>query len=272
MVYCAAMFMTHRKGRNAAQRAVSRLLGAMRCIRRLLLPLAATFVLGVVIGPATAQQPRTTRHGAPPAEYIATRFGDVLQHAPTRYVGSSASTRKWMAERPRLGFSFWMPDRRPTEKPLYGQPPFRPQEEGRPRPPHDAHIVGVTLTPADRNDPTYVSPERMRRNLTSHAGPSSYSEQTEPFGLLRFWRNNLPVGEREADLHFRTADGADPAVLLRCTAWHRTEIASCRAEIHYGTEKVHAMINFAREYLPQWRAIVTAVIELYQSWKVIEPR
>lgn len=160
MVYCTTMFLTHRERRNAAQRAIRRLLGGMCRIRRSLLLLAVTFVLGGVIGPAAAQPPHRTKDGVPAAEYIATRFGDVLLHAPTRYVGSSASTRKWMAERPRLGFSFWMPDRRPTEKALYGQPPLpatgrgaaaatarrphrrRHADTGRPQRPH-LHLAGT---------------------------------------------------------------------------------------------------------------------------------
>jgi hypothetical protein len=234
---------------------------------------ATALALIAVTATAAAQPPKTTREGTPPAEFVNIRFGDVLLRVPVGFAGDSPEARKWRAERPRLGFSFWMPDRRRPEQPFQVHHPFRPQEVGRPRPPHDAHIVGVhELRPADRADPKYVSPEQMHRNRTSYPGPSSYSEEMEAFGLIRFWRHDLPVGEREASMSFRTADGADPAGLFSCTAWHRPEIARCRAEVHYGTEKIHAKFDFAREYLPQWRAIVTAIFEMYVSWKVPDSR
>jgi hypothetical protein len=220
----------------------------------------------------SAERRVTTDSGIPLDEPIQIRVRDVLLRVPAGYLWPwpDRSLRDRVNEWKALAFDFWMPDRRYLEINNLSLLSYRPKERGRDEPLPDAYVVEVTtLAPAKLEEPDYISPEKRFKNVTSGSDISSYSFQEEPFGLVRFWRNDWPYPKLEPFVDYRHRQGADPQVLLRCTPpREKVPNPSCMGEIHFVAEELGFFVRFSRDRLPEWRGIVDAVRDLFRSWKV----
>lgn len=212
-----------------------------------------------------------TSLGIPLDEPIAIRVRDVLLRVPAGYLWPwpSLDARSRVNEQATVGVEFWMPERRYLEVNPMSVIGFRTEEPGRSEPPSGAYLVRVNgLQPVALDSPGYLSPERRFQNLTSTAGLSSYSFKEEPFGLVRFWRHDWPHPSPEPFADYRNKEGTDPQVLLHCTPSHsQLPNPSCQGNVHFVADGLGFFFFFPREALPEWREIVRAVRELFNSWK-----
>jgi hypothetical protein len=181
------------------------------------------------------------------------------------------SMRKRVNEGKELAFDFWMPDRRcPSVGPI-SYTGYRPLESGRHSVGPDAHIVKVrTLMPVTLSEQGYVSPDRAFQNRISLFGPSTFSFHEEPFGLVRFWQHDWPHPSPQPFTDYRHREGTDPQILLKCTPPHaKPPFPSCDGRVHFAKDNLGFFLHFSRDRLTEWQEIVTAVRDLFVSWRDI---
>jgi len=216
-----------------------------------------------------------TNDGVALNEQILIRTRGEILRVPAGYLSPwpTKNMRNRMNEQKGIAFNFWMPDRRYVEIYPFSMVGFRPRERGRAPPAPDAYVVKVlSLESIKADDPDYLSPEKAFKNSTSIPGISSYSFQQEDFGLVRFWRHDGPHPQPQALIRYRHMEGTDPQVLLRCRVppHGKPEVLpypSCDGSVHFVADDLGFYLQFDRKNLPQWRAIVNAVRDLYVSWK-----
>jgi hypothetical protein len=224
---------------------------------------------------AAPNQVRTMTHGGVPLdEPIEIRVGKVTFRVPAGYLAPwpTREMRNRVNEWRSLSFGFWMPDKRYLRTDPFFIAGFRPKEPGIGAPPINAHVVQVRqLQPVVLNDPSYVSPEKAFRNLTSIAGLASYSFKEEKFGLVRFWQHDWSHPQPEPFTDYRHLQGADPEVLLHCVPTSGEPMfPGCHGYIYFVAEGFGFSINFARAHLSEWHEIVIAVRDLFNSWKLTQ--
>jgi hypothetical protein len=211
----------------------------------------------------------TTYQGIPFDELITFRVRNVLLRVPAGYVWPIPKMRNIVNEQESFGFSFWMPDKRYLKVSPVSVIGGRPKEDGFSEPPSDAYVVTVGhLKPTVLSEPGYISPEKAFKNLTSISGRSSYSFKEEEFGLVRFWRHDWPHPRPEPFTNYRHLEGTDPLVQLQCTPPDQTpRFPGCSGTIHFVAEGFGFFISFSRDHVSEWRQIVFAVRDLFNSWK-----
>ncbi|TWT13030.1 hypothetical protein [Reyranella sp. CPCC 100927] len=216
-----------------------------------------------------AQTRTKTWQGIPLDEPFSISVSGIQLRIPAGYIWPDPAARHRITERPALTFQFWMPDRRWPEVAPYSYSGFQPPEAGRPTPPRGSYIVNVIFLRAVKlDDPQYVSPAKQFQNVVSLAGITSYSFEREAFGLIRFWQHNRPADQPEHVLDYRTIDGTDPLGLFWCTHPRlSTGHPNCQGEVYLMPEELAVRLQFPRNALSDWHAIVRSVRELVASWR-----
>jgi hypothetical protein len=225
--------------------------------------------------PLSAAEPiRTMTFDAIPLdEPILFRVRDVQLRIPAGYLAPwpRPAMRGEVNERKKIDFNFWMPQRRYVEIDEASLAGFRPREKGRTPPGPGEYVVKVQdlqLLKPDEID-VYRSPDKRFETYTSRVGHASFSFKEEDHGLVRFWRHDWPYPQPEPFLRYRSKDGADIKIILRCTAPHlSTPGKTCDGPVYLEKEELSFRIFFAGEDLSKWRENVLAVRHLFRSWEV----
>lgn len=202
------------------------------------------------------------------------RLPGALLKMPRGYLAGwpKPNTEGEPANRESISFAFWMPSLRFVEIPYDSIVGARPKEKNRAPSPDTSYVVRVTdLRQVRANETGYVSPEQSFLNLTDPRRSTTNFEFTkEVFGLTRFSERYWPHKAPRPFVNYVQVDDRNPQVILRCIPPELGPVPFplCDGRVHFAADDVAFHVQFPREFLSQWRDVVSAAHQLFEGWKV----
>ncbi|WP_026620365.1 hypothetical protein M728_004054 (plasmid) [Ensifer sp. WSM1721] len=163
--------------------------------------------------------------------------------------------------RNRFEFAFWMPDLRAPKDDSWGNPDWRPQEPGRPRPGADEFLVKVPF--AEEVTADTVPPAIMFKNLIELAR-GQYRLSFAHGGLIQLDR--LGTEDDSQSTFVNLEDGRDE---LKITCYPPV-VAEPACEFDLLFRDLSLTVNgmLPQNGVPQWRAVKAGIRTLLERWIV----